>query len=134
MSITRAPSFLRRVLIIDAASSAALGLLLLSAAPILSTILDLPVLLLQIAGGTLLPFAVFVACSARRTERSRTGVWGGVVCNALWVIDTVALLLSGQVQPTTSGTVFLVGQALFVALMAELELIAVRRSGALVVA
>ena len=134
MSITQAPGFLRRILIVDAASSAALGALLVGAAPSLGAALGLPTTLLRAAGMVLLPFAAFVTLVARRSTISRGAVWAVVVCNVLWVVDSIGLLLSAQVQPTVLGTAFVIAQAAFVALMAELEFIAVRRSGALAAA
>jgi hypothetical protein len=110
---------------VDAASSAALGALLVGAAPSLGAVLGLP---------TGLPFAVFVALVARRATISRGGVWAVVICNVLWVADSIALLTSAQVQPTVLGTAFVIAQAALVALLAELEFIAVRRSGVLATA
>lgn len=75
----------------------------------------------------LLPFAAFLA---KRSTIWRGGVWPVIGCNVLWVIDSVGVLMSAQLQRTLLGTEFVVAQALFVALLAELEFIAMRRTGA----
>lgn len=134
MSIMQAPGFLRRILMVDAASSAALGALLTAAAPTLHGMLGLPIPLLRTAGMVLLPFAAFVAFVAMRPTVWRGGIWTVIACNVLWVVDSVGVLMSSQLQPTPLGMGFVIAQALFVALLAELEFIAIRKTGALTTA
>jgi hypothetical protein len=55
-------------------------------------------------------------------------VFAIVACNALWALDSVLLLVTGWVEPTILGEVFVVGQATVVAVLAELEFIGLRRS------
>lgn len=121
------PLFLRRVLLADAAASAATGLLLGLGADLLEPLLGLPAALMRVAGYALLPFAALVALLATRSTIPRAGVWAVVAVNALWVIDSIGLLLSGQVSPTAIGQAFVVAQAIVVATFAELEVTAVRR-------
>lgn len=124
------PSFLRRVLLVDAIASAATGLLMVLGASLLAPVLGLPLVLLREAGIILLPFAAFVAYVGTRSEVPRRGVWAVIVANALWVIDSMVLLFSGWVEPTVYGQVFVVAQALAVAVLAELEFFALRKSAA----
>jgi hypothetical protein len=121
-------SFLRLVLAIDAISSGAMGLLLALAAGILEPLLGLPATLLDYAGVALVPFAALVAYVATRHDLPRPGVWAIIVCNAVWAIDSILMVLSGLVSPTALGSMLVVAQALFVAVLAALEYVALRQS------
>jgi len=127
---TQSPSFLRRVLLVDAFASAATGLLMAFGASLLAPLLGLPPDLLRDAGIVLLPFAAFVVFIGTRPEVPRRGVWVVIVANALWVIDSLVLLFSGWVQPTVYGQLFVAAQAFVVAVLAELEFFALRKSAA----
>jgi len=122
--------FLRQVLIADAIASAATGLLMLFAAAPLEQWLALPASLLRAAGASLLPFAAIVGWLALRETISRTGVWMVIGLNALWVVDSVALLFTGWVQPAVLGYAFVLAQAAAVAVLAELEYVGLRRATA----
>lgn len=124
----QSPSFLRRALLVDALASAATGLLMALGAPLLAPLLGLPLALLREAGILLLPFAAFVAFIGTRPEVPRRGVWAVIVVNAMWVIDSIVLLFSGWVQPTVYGQLFVAAQAFVVAVLAELEFFALRKS------
>lgn len=128
------PSFLRRVLLADAAASAATGLLMTLGAGFLAPVLGLPETLLHYAGLVLLPFAALVAVLATRAQPPRAGVWAVVIVNALWVGDSFLLLLSGWVTPGALGQAFVVAQAIAVALFAELEYFALRKAPRVAVA
>ena len=121
-------SFLRRVLAFDAVSSGALGLGALLFAPTLAGLLGLPVDLLREAGIVLLPFAAFVGFLASRQEPSRIGVWIVIALNALWVIDSVLLLFANGVEPNALGYAFIIGQAIAVGVLAELQYVGLRRA------
>lgn len=123
-------TFLRRVLLADAAASAATGLLMLMAANPLEQWLALPAGLLRIAGASLLPFAAVVAWLGLRATISRAGVWAVIALNAIWVVDSVALLFTSWVQPALLGYVFVLAQAAAVAVLADLEYIGLRRATA----
>jgi len=127
---THSPDFLRRVLIADAMASGATGLLLAIGADWLEPLLGLPSILTREAGIILLPFALLVAWIGTRKQISRRWVWAVIACNALWVIDSAILLLSGWVVPTMLGTLFVVAQAVVVAVLAELEWMGLRQPAA----
>jgi hypothetical protein len=122
---------LRRILIADALASAACGALMAFGAGWLAEPFGLPAALLRQAGLLLLPFAALVAYAGLRRTPPRPLVWLIVVANALWVLDSAALLLSGRLAPTLLGEAFVIAQALAVALLAELEFFALRRTAAL---
>ncbi|MGO4387194.1 hypothetical protein AB4Y85_06630 [Microvirga sp. 2YAF29] len=127
MSIQSSP-LLRQALLADATTSAAFGFLMLIAAGPLGGLLGLPEMLLRIAGLVLLPFAAFLAWLGLREQVQKPLVWAVVVVNALWVIDSILLLVSGWVQPTTAGYAFVIMQALAVLMYAEFQFIGLRRS------
>lgn len=124
-----APSpLLRGLLLADAATSAGAGLLMLVGADMLSAPLGIPAALLHYAGLALLPFAAVVAWLATRSLLARGAVWAVVAVNAIWVVDSVLLLLSGWIAPTGLGYGFVIVQALAVAVFAELQIVALRRA------
>lgn len=127
----QSPHFLRRVLLADAATCLATGLLLTLGANALQPLLGLPQALLREAGMLLYPFAALVLFTATRPELPRMLVWVIVISNALWAFDSAMLLLAGWVTPTLPGKAFVVVQALAVALFAELEFFGLRRQAAL---
>jgi hypothetical protein len=57
-------------------------------------------------------------------------VWAIIVANALWAVASIGLLVGGWVAPTALGYVFVVGQALVVALLGELQYVGVKRQAA----
>lgn len=122
-------SFLSRVLLADAVLSGATGLLMAVLAGPLSGWLSLPPELLRGAGLALLPFVAFVFWLSQRPAPSRLAVWAVVAINAVWVVDSVLLLVGSSVAPNVLGVAFVVGQAAVVAVLSELEVVALRREG-----
>lgn len=128
MPISVPSSIFRLALIADAIASGAIALLLLAGAGFLAGLLGLPADLLRYAGFALVPFVVFVAFVGTRREIPRGAAGAIVVLNFAWAAASVALLVSGWVSPTTLGYVFVLVQALAVAIFAELQWIGLRRS------
>ncbi|GLZ88687.1 hypothetical protein Pres01_47380 [Metapseudomonas resinovorans] len=118
---------LRRALQADALASGAMGLLLALAAGPLEELLGLPRSLLLGAGIGLLPFALALGWLANRATARRGWIWAVLAINAVWVIDSLSLLAVGWVEPTLLGKVFVIGQAVAVAVLAELEFFGLRR-------
>lgn len=124
-----APStFLRRALMLDAASCAALGLLLAVCAAPLGWWFHLPLPLLRESGIVLLAFAAFLAWACTRPLLPRLLVLAIIAGNALWALDSVLLLLPGWIAPNGLGASFILVQAIATALIAELEYVGLRRS------
>jgi hypothetical protein len=113
---------LRLLLNIDAATCIATGLLLSLLAGRLSPMLGLPEPLLLYAGLSLFPIAAFMAWTARRP--AEPAVWLIIGGNVLWVLGSLLVL---AMSPTALGYAFVIGQALVVALLAELEYMGLRR-------
>jgi hypothetical protein len=61
---------------------------------------------------------------------ARLSVWAVIVCNALWAADSILLLMSGWVEPTGLGIIFVIAQAAAVAAFAEVEYFGMRRAAA----
>jgi hypothetical protein len=129
MSHSFQPSpLLRYVLIGDALASGATGLLLAGGAGFLTGLLGLPEQLMRYAGLFLLPYAAIVAYVGTRATVSRGAVWTIVAANAIWVVESLLLLVGGWVSPTALGIGFVAAQALVVAAFAEAQFLGLRRS------
>ena len=126
---TRSVSILRKVLWLDALSSAGMALLLIVFAAALEPRLGLGAGFLRTVGAILLPFVALLAWTASRERIPRLAVGWIIALNALWVIDSLAILFFGWVQPTTLGTAFVVAQAVCVGVLAELEFVGLKREG-----
>jgi len=132
-ALFRAPdasTFLRRVLALDAVTSGAMGVMLIAGAGVLGPLLNLPVPLLRGVGLSFIPFVAFVAFAATRTPASRPLGLTVAILNAVWVVASLWLLMSGKVAPNMLGTVFVAAQAVFVGILAELQVIGARRLAA----
>ena len=118
-------TFLRRVLLVDAATCVATGALLVIDAAPLAAMLALPLELLRYAGLSLFPIAVFMALVATRATPPRAGVWLVIAGNVGWVLGS--LLVMAAFSPTLLGHAFVAAQAAAVALLAWLEYVGLRR-------
>jgi hypothetical protein len=110
---------LARILNLDAATCAAMGLLLLLLSGPISGITAIPATLLFYAGAALIPIAAFMALVARAGTGIPLAVWLVIAGNLGWVVASVVVL--GLVGPNWLGVALIVGQALVVALLAWLE-------------
>lgn len=124
----RTSTFLRWVLLVDATTCAATGLLAVIGANSLEQIFGLPVGLMRYSGLSLLPFAAFLAFLATRQLSSQYAVWAAILLNVLWTIDSFLILVLGWVTPTQLGSAFVIAQALGVAMLAGLEYVGMRKS------
>ena len=132
MTIQSSP-LLRQALVADATTSAAFGLMMLIGAGALSAVFGLPEMLLRLAGLVLLPYAAFIGWLGLREQIQKPIAWAVVLGNALWVVDSLLLLVSGWVSPTSAGYAFVIAQALVVLMYAEFQIVGLRRSGAVAV-
>lgn len=126
MSTSQSSPFLRNALLLDAAASGATGLLLIAGAGLLEGLLGLPVALMRGAGLVLVPYVAFVVWAGTRETIPAGAVWAIIVANAAWAIASVFLLM-GTLTPTLLGTMFIIGQALVVALLGELQYVGLKR-------
>lgn len=128
MGLTR---FTRTLLLLDAGTCLATGLLLTLATAQLSDLLGLPPWLLAEAGLILFPSALFALWAGRQTGVSTTPARIMVGLNLCWVLGTVTLLAGGWVTPTLIGTLFVAVQAAAVAGLAGLQIYSLRPASAL---
>ena len=127
MNIHSSP-LLRQALVADATTSAAFGLMMLISAGPLSGVFGLPEMLLRVAGLVLLPYAAFIGWLGLRETIGKPVAWAVVLGNALWVLDSLLLLVSGWVSPTSAGYAFVIAQGLVVLMYAEFQVVGIRRS------
>lgn len=130
MNTLNASPLLRRALLADGLVGLATGSLLVLLADWYANLLALPADLLYGAGLALLPLGLFLAWLGCQERINRLLVWAVIAINALWAVDSLALLFSGWVSPNLLGQVFVIGQAALVLLFLELELIGLKRSEA----
>ena len=124
----RTSTFLRFVLLVDAATCFANGLLMIFASSSVAQISGLPETLVRYAGFSLLPFAMFLVFLATRQLSSQYLVWAAILLNVLWTADSLLLLVTGWVAPTPLGYLLVTAQALGVGTLAGLEYVGLRKS------
>ena len=121
-------NLLKYALIADAVASAAMGVLLAGGAGLLSGFLNLPHELLLYAGLFLIPYALGVAWIGTRPQISRPLAWLVVALNALWVADSIGLLVTQYVSPNVWGIAFVAAQALAVAVLAVAQIAGLKQA------
>lgn len=110
---------INRIILLDAATCAIMGVVLVAASAVLSTLLGLPENLLYYAGLVLLPIAAFMAIVARQSTPPSAGVWLIVIGNIAWVIASIAVLTI--FSPNGLGSAFVLLQAAVVSIFALAE-------------
>jgi len=120
-------------LLADGVLGLATGSLLVLASAWLAELLALPRELLLGSGLALLPLGLFLPWLSSGETVNRLLVWAVLAVNALWVVDSLLLLIAGWIAPNLLGHIFVIGQALLVLLFIELELMGLKRSEPVVV-
>ncbi len=111
---------------LDAAVTGAFGALLALASPLHDGWLSVDTALLIALGVVLLGYGlVLELVVARRPTRAL--VWEVIALNLVWVVASGVAVLTDALTLTTLGTVFVLLQAAAVALIAELQFLALRR-------
>jgi hypothetical protein len=128
----RQNTFLRYALIADAVASGATGLMMIAGADLLTGLLGLPVPLMREAGLLLVPYVALAAFVGTREAIPFAAVKAIIALNVLWVLGSVGLLVGGFVAPTLLGYAFVIVQAVAVGVLAELQIIGLRRADAAV--
>lgn len=122
--------FLRKVLIADAAISAAAGLLLIGGADLTAGLLGLPSGLLFWSGVALIPFVAALVMIAR-ARVAPTGVLPVIIAiNFAWIAGSLFVAFGPITAPSLIGKVFVCAQAAAVFLFAELQVTGLRRASA----
>ncbi len=115
---------LRTILLADAAISGLSGLVMIVLASPLADLLELPTALLRVSGLILIPYVGALIYVATRKEIPVRGVWAVIATNLLWTVGSVVTLFSGEIDANAGGILVIVVQAVAVALIAELEVLA----------
>jgi hypothetical protein len=111
---------------LDAVVTGAFGALLVLASPLLDGWLSVDTALLIALGVVLVGYAlVLELVVARRPTHGL--VWEVIALNLLWAVASVVAVLTDALTLTTLGTAFVLAQAAAVALIAELQFLALRR-------
>lgn len=119
--------FLRTVLLVDAVTCVATGLLMTVGSTALAPLMQLPADLLLYAGASLFPVAAFIAFVATRDPLPAAGVWLVIAGNAAWVAGSLWLLFGAALSPSLVGYAFIAAQAAAVAVLTGLEYMGLRR-------
>jgi hypothetical protein len=123
-------SYLKKVLIADAAVSGAAAVAMMAGSTFLPALLGLPAELLLWAGVALVPFVAGLALMIRAGSVSAGIVMAVIAVNIAWVIASLYVAFGPAFALTLFGKVFVVAQAATVALFAELQIIGLRRTRA----
>jgi hypothetical protein len=127
LAIPAGAGLARLALKLDAAVSAANGVAYLAIAGPLADLLGLPAGFLRGLGAFLVVYAAAVWLVGARPRLNRTAVLAVILGNAVWTVDSLALVVFGWHDPTTVGTIWVVMQAVVVAAFAVLQLEGRRR-------
>ena len=131
MNSTPLSPFLRRVLWFDAATCLVTGTVMLVAGGMVERLLASPEQLSIALGVVLLAFGAAVAWVGTRPNLLRPAVWSIFALNALWAIESVLALAFGWLEPNALGQALIIGQAIAVAVIAELQFVGLRRASRL---
>lgn len=112
---------LQTILAFDAATCAAMGMLLVFASGPIAGLTAIPGSLLFFAGLLLVPIAAFMTIFTQTATVPAWAVQVIVAGNVFWVLGSVVLPITGLIAPNGLGWLFLLGQAAVVALFAGLE-------------
>lgn len=121
-------TFLRFVIGADAAACGLVGAGLAFDAGLLAEPLGLSPAFMQPVGLFLLVYALGLVLLALRPTLPRAAVWALVGFNALWAIESLAIMALGWVQPTQLGVAFIAIQAVAALIVGDLQYIVLRRA------
>jgi hypothetical protein len=128
MNRSHSNPFLRRVLKLQAGAEMALGAVALIESGWLASTLQLPQWLLLASGGMALLFGAFIYYVASRPNLATGAVWTIIGINAVWAIDCVIALAGGWLETNALGSTFIIAEAVVAAVLAEVQLIALKRT------
>jgi hypothetical protein len=122
--------FLRRALQADAIFSGVAALMFVFGASLFASLTNLPEVFLRNTGFVLVVYAALVGYLGTRPMMAKAAVWAVIAVNAIWAVDSIALLATGLLSPNLFGQALIVMQAIAVGVFAELQFIGLRRSAA----
>jgi hypothetical protein len=111
----------------DALIAGAFGALIGVASPLLDGWLGIDAALLLALGVLLVGYAMVLEFVVARRPIAAL-VWAVIALNTLWVVAGVVAVLTDALTLTTLGTLFVLAQAAAVALIADVQFLALRKS------
>jgi len=126
--MTTLSPFLRNVLLADAATGVGAGIVLIAGADFTHALLGLPSSLLFWAGVALIPFVAGLLMILR--SNTTAGVPWIIGANFAWVAASLYVAFGPSFAPTLLGQVFVCAQAAVVFILAELQVMGLRRGRA----
>jgi hypothetical protein len=121
-------NFLRIVIGADAAACGLMGAGFAFDAHLLEGPLGLTPAFMQPVGLFLLVYAAGLVGLATRKSLPRAAVWALVAFNALWAVESFALMALGWIRPTELGVAFVAVQAVAALIVGDLQYIVLRRA------
>ena len=126
MSPIQSNNALQNILLLDAATCVATGALMAFGSNFVAGLTAIPAPMLTWAGLILFPCAALMLYAGLQASPTRSIVWLIVLGNIGWVIASVGLF--AFIAPNALGTIFILAQAVVVAVLALLEHNAMQRS------
>lgn len=123
--MTTLTPFLRNVLIADAVTGVGAGIALIAGADFTHELLGLPSALLFWAGVALVPFVAMLAYAIRSNSTAIVPWIIGI--NFAWVAGSLYVAFGPTFAPSLIGQLFVCAQAAVVFILAELQVIGMRR-------
>lgn len=123
--MTTLSPFLRNVLVADAVTGLGAGIALIAGADVMQALLGLPSQLLFWSGIALIPFVAGLVAILRAS--TTTGISWIIGANLVWVAASIYVAFGPSFTPTPLGQVFVCIQAAAVFILAELQLMGLRR-------
>jgi hypothetical protein len=123
-------SYLKKVLVADAAVSGAAAVAMASGSGLVAGLLGLPSDLLLGAGLVLVPWVIALILIARRQSVPAGVIVAVIATNFAWAAASLVVAFGPMFAVTLLGKVFVVAQAATVALFAELQIMGLRRTRA----
>ncbi|QYC43062.1 hypothetical protein Nocox_27330 [Nonomuraea coxensis DSM 45129] len=120
--------FLRLALAADAVVTGGNGLVYLAFAGPVADLLGPDAGLLRGIGAFLLVYGVAVGLLAARRDLGQAGPRTVIAMNAVWTLGSLAAVVTGVLDLTTVGAIWVIAQAVTVAGFAELQVMGLRKT------
>jgi hypothetical protein len=130
LPMTVLSSYLRKVFLADAVISGAAGAAMIAGADFTHELLGLPSGLIFWAGVALVPFVTMLAMIVRAGAAPVGLIVGIIAVNFAWVAGSLFVAFGPAFAPTLLGKAFVCAQAATVLVLAELQIMGLRRRGA----
>ncbi|MFT3724470.1 MAG: hypothetical protein QM773_12865 [Hyphomonadaceae bacterium] len=127
--MTALNSYLRKVFLADAVISSAAGVAMIGGADVTHELLGLPSALIFWSGLALVPFIATLAMIIRTGAAPNGLIVAIIAINFTWVAASLFVAFGPAFAPTIIGKVFVCAQAAAVLVLAELQIMGLRRTG-----